>query len=264
MLERIIDFYVFVFARKRFLKFNKFLYRLSLSGLGILNYKTLAVSGERAFLKSYLLNKKGVVIDVGANHGDYTKEAIHVNGRMKFYAFEPHPKTFFKLAENLATYPNASLINKGLSSSSGVLTLFDYPGEDGSSHASLFEGVITQIHGSSAVVAHEVDVTTLDEFVESEQIEEIILLKIDTEGNELEVLRGSVNTLSAGKVKAIHFEFNEMNVVSRSFFQDFWKILGNYDFYRLLPNEMIEIKNYTPVSCEIFSYQNIIAILKEQ
>jgi len=77
------------------------------------------------------------------------------------------------------------------------------------------------------------------------------------------VLRGGIKTLKKKKIKAIHFEFNEMNVVSRCFFRDFWKILDQYKFYRLLPNGMLEIRNYTPLSCEIFAYQNIVAILDE-
>lgn len=263
MLEKLISFYVFWFARLRFSKFNKLLFRLSLSGLGILNYKTSTVSGERAFLKKYLQDKEGILIDVGANHGNYIKEALLVKPTMKVYAFEPHPQTFSKLSESLAGYDNVLLINKGLSSANGILNLYDYPSKEGSQHASLFEDVITEIHGSRIAVAHEVELTTLDDFVELEKIEKITLLKIDTEGNELEVLTGGRNTLSEGKIKAVHFEFNEMNVASRAFFKDFWKILDRYRFYRLLPNEMLEIINYNPLSCEIFAYQNIVAILQE-
>ena len=263
MLQIIINCYVFLFARSRFSKFNTLLYRLSLSGLGVLNFRDSAVSGERAFLRQYLGNEKGVVVDVGANQGNYTKEAVHINPGLKVYAFEPHPITFSVMTGNLAGYRNVALINKGLSSTRGVLTLYDYPNQDGSAHASLFEDVITEIHGSGVAVAHEVELITLDEFVASEQIAEISLLKIDVEGNELEVLRGAINTLSQDKIKAIHFEFNEMNVVSRSFFRDFWRLLRKYTFYRLLPNEMLKISNYNPLNCEIFAYQNIVAILEE-
>lgn len=264
MLEKMISLYVFLFARARFEKFNKLLFRLALCGLGVLNYKNSAVSGERALLKGFLPGKTGVLIDVGANQGGYTKEALGINSGLTTYAFEPHPKTFLRLSENLAGYENVIIVNKGLSSSSGTLKLYDYLNKDGSQHASLFEEVITEIHGSSDVVGHEVTLITLDDFVESEGIEEITLLKIDTEGNELEVLRGGKRILSAGKVKAIHFEFNEMNAVSRSFFIDFWKTLDKYQFYRLLPNDSLAIRHYTPLSCEIFAYQNVVAILRDR
>jgi hypothetical protein len=89
------------------------------------------------------------------------------------------------------------------------------------------------------------------------------LLKIDTEGNELDVLRGAINSINQKKIKAIHFEFNEMNVISRVFFRDIYLMLKDYKLYRLLPYGMTEINVYSPLFCEIFAYQNIVAILKK-
>lgn len=263
MLEKIIHIYVFLFANTLCEKFNKFLFRLSLGGLGVLNYKTSKVSGEHSFLKNYLPGKYGALIDIGANEGNYSAEALSFNAEMRVYAIEPHPITFEILSVRFKDNESVIIINKGLSSASGILNLYDYPDKDGSPHASLFADVITDIHGAGTTVSHKVSLITLDEFVEDQGIDEISLLKIDTEGNELEVLRGGIKTLKKKKIKAIHFEFNEMNVVSRCFFRDFWKILDQYKFYRLLPNGMLEIRNYTPLSCEIFAYQNIVAILDE-
>jgi hypothetical protein len=54
-----------------------------------------------------------------------------------------------------------------------------------------------------------------------------------------------------------------MNIISRVFFKDFFDVLPNYIFYRLLPGgKLLEIKEYSPLNCEIFAFQNIIAILK--
>ncbi|MGE0011514.1 MAG: FkbM family methyltransferase [Azoarcus sp.] len=264
MFEKIIDVYVFLFGRVYFQKLNKALYRLSLGGLGVLNYRTSKSSGEKVFLENYLKNCSGVLVDVGANQGSYAIEALGICKAMKVYAFEPHPITYVSLAHNVLRYPNIAAINKGMSSEIGVLKIYDYPGKDGSSHASLFEDVITEIHGAGTAVAHEVELTTLDEFVQAENIIEINLLKVDTEGNELAVLKGAANSIADRKIKAIHFEFNEMNVSSRVFFKDFWRLLQDYRLYRLLPNGMIEIRNYSPLGCEIFAYQNIVAILKDQ
>lgn len=263
MLQIIIAAYVFLFGRVRFQGLNKLLFRLSLAGLGVLNYKTSRVSGEKSFLENYFRDKGGVLIDVGANEGNYSLEALGVNQSLNVYSFEPHPITYSSLVRNVASHANVIPINKGMSAKNGVLKLYDYPNKDGSSHASLFQDVITEIHSAGFSVAHEVVIVTLDDFIESENINEISLLKIDTEGNELGVLWGGVKALTGRKIKAIHFEFNEMNVASRVFFRDFWKLLKDYRFYRLLPNEMLEIKTYTPLSCEIFAYQNIVAILKD-
>jgi FkbM family methyltransferase len=263
MFEKFLEIYVFFFGRAYFQNFNRALYRLSLGGLGILNHKSSRSSGEKNFLGKYLKNSSGVLIDVGANQGSYAIEALGVCKTLKVYAFEPHPSTYASLARNVSRHPNIIAINKGMSSVTGVLKLYDYPGKDGSSHASLFKDVITEMHGAGAAISHDVGLTTLDEFIQAENIIEIDLLKVDTEGNELAVLKGAANAIASGKVKAIHFEFNEMNVSSRVFFRDFWRLLQGYRLYRLLPSGMVEIKKYSPLGCEIFAYQNIVAILKK-
>jgi FkbM family methyltransferase len=262
MRELIINIYAWVFARPFFAKFNKFLFRLSLTGLGILNYKNSKISGEQSFLKNYLNDRKGVVIDVGANEGNYSAEILNFNQSIRVYAFEPHPVTFGRLVEKFKSNKKISVINKGMSSVTGTLQLYDYANKDGSSHASLFSEVITDIHHAVSAVSHTVNLTTLDEFVEEACIDEIILLKIDTEGNELEVLRGADKCLRSKKINAIHLEFNEMNVVSRCFFRDIWKALDGYRIYRMLPNGLLEIERYDSLHCEIFAYQNIVAIAK--
>ncbi|WP_342071495.1 FkbM family methyltransferase [Yoonia algicola] len=263
MLKTIRAVYVFIFARKRFARLNRFLFSLSLGGLGVMNYGSSAITGERAFLRKYLPNKTGVLIDVGANKGEYSTDALALNKSLRIFAFEPHPKTFKELAEVVEGYPTMTAINKGVSCTTGKLELFDYSDKDGSQHASLFKEVITDIHGAEGFVSHQVDLVTLDQFVSENSITEISLLKIDTEGNELEVLKGAKDTLAKGMIKAIHFEFNEMNVISRTFFKDFEKILNGYKFFRLLPNEMLEIRDYHALYCEIFAYQNIVAVLEQ-
>ncbi len=265
MLDWFISTYAFFLARPAFEKVNKFIVRLGLSGLGILNYKSPSVSGEKWFLENYLKNiKSGVVIDVGANVGNYTTDVLTLAPGLNVYAFEPHPVTFLKLARKLESFNNVKTINKGLSSKKSALNLYDYQESDGSSHASLYEDVITEIHGAGFAAAYKVELIVLDDFIDSEGIDEIELLKIDTEGNELLVLQGGSKAIESGKIKAIHFEFNEMNAASRTFFRDFWKILkNNYRFFRLLPSGMIEIRVYTPLGCEIFAYQNIVALRKD-
>jgi len=261
MFEFIFGAYRFLFARKFFYKFNKLINQMSLHGLGVLNYKTDKQSGEDYFLRNELkIMNGGVVLDVGANIGDYCSFLKRMNSTLNIYAFEPHPVTYQRLVSNTEKLA-IKVFNVGVGATEGRLVLYDYANNDGSEHASLHKGVIEQIHKGQAI-GHEVKVISLENFIAQHGIEKIELLKIDTEGHELEVLRGAANLLKNGKIKLIHLEFNEMNVVSRVFFKDIWDILPNYDFYRMLPDGLVPIKNYNPVFCEIFAYQNIVARLK--
>jgi len=261
MILSLVRIYRFIFARPMFLKWNNLLYRLSLSGLGILNYENSKVSGEFRFVNklSILSGLDGVIIDVGANQGAYSLMCAKARPGTQIYSFEPHPKTFLSLVRNL---PDSKFLcfNKALGAECKTLRLFDYKDEDGSSHATLYSDVIKEIHKKN-FTSHEVEVTTLDNIINENKIIKVSLLKIDAEGHELEVLKGASKAINKRMIMAIHFEFNEMNVISRSFFKDFVDLLPEYDFYRLLPSGMISIK-YSPLNSEIFAYQNIVAILR--
>jgi FkbM family methyltransferase len=204
--------------------------------------------------------KTGVIFDVGANVGNYAKKLRTSNLEATIFCFEPHPVNFDKLHQNMANL-NIKMLNVGVGSAEGKLKLYDYADEDGSSHASLYKDVIETIHKRRSV-EHEVEVIALDDFVVKNGIDRVNLLKIDTEGHEMSVLRGFERFIKSGKVDLIHFEFNEMNIASRIFFKDFWDFLPNYDFYRMLPDGLVPIKNYNPLYCEIFTYQNIVAKLR--
>ncbi len=123
--------------------------------------------------------------------------------------------------------------------------------------------MIKDLHKGNPI-SHTVDIIKLDNFVLEQNLSVIDLLKIDTEGNEFKVLLGCINALQDKRIKAIHIEFNEMNIVSKVSFKDFWDLLRNYDFYRILPGGgLLPIKNYSPIVCEIYAFQNIVAILKD-
>lgn len=261
MLNLIIGIYRALFARRIFYRLNKALYHCSLRGLGILNFENDEVSGEGRFIKRFLAEKPGgVVFDVGANVGNYSSKVLQTNPLLSVYAFEPHPRIFAALEKNVQ-HSNFTAINAAAGESAGTADLYDYAANDGSSHASLYQDVIESIHGAPST-HHRVEVVALGEFAKVNQIPSIALLKIDTEGHELNALKGIEDLLRSGKVEAIHFEFNEMNTASRIFFRDFWDLLPNYELYRLLPDGMVKLEKYSPVFCEIFAYQNIVALLK--
>ena len=264
MRDYIYSAYAFLFGRPYCYKFNKLLYMLSLRGLGILNYRNDYLNGEIGWLKSFLKNKiNPVVIDVGANVGNFSKSVFFANQDAIIHAFEPHPKTYNDLLTNIKACDNFHPNNLGVGDKEETLALYDYANNDGSSHASLYKEVITTIHGGNST-CHTVGVITLDEYLKKKNIDLINILKIDTEGNELNVLHGVREYLSEYKIQAILFEFNEMNIVSKTSFKDFWNTLESYELYRILPNgKLLRFPRYSPIYCEIYAYQNIVAILKK-
>lgn len=235
-------------------------YRTALKDMGVFNWDS-EENGEKLFLKNYLSAfTSPVVFDVGANRGGYLKLVKEVCNSALVYAFEPHPATYAVL-ETETKGLGITTFNCGLGKTDEKSLLFDYQGEDGSSHASIFREVIETIHQSDSV-SHPVRLRKLDDVVKELEIKQIDLLKIDTEGNELDVLIGAEQSIRSGMINVIHFEFNDMNVISRTFFKDFFDFLPEYDFYRLMPAGAIHIRTYIPWLCEIFAYQNIVCTRK--
>lgn len=262
MIEYLFKIYSFLFARKIFYRANKFLYMLSLRGMGILNFENKMISGEEHFLKQFLKGvERPIIFDVGANMGDYASLVKDICPTAEVYCFEPHPETFEKLSKKAERY-GFKAFNVGCSNENTKLHLYDYAESSVTSHASLYKEVIENIHKSNSR-AFMVDIIRLDDFVAEHNVEEIYLLKIDTEGHELKVLEGIQSYLSSRKVKAIHFEFNEMNVESRVFFKDFYDMLSDYLFYRMLPDRIVQLGDYNAILCEIFAFQNIVAIHRD-
>jgi len=258
----IINLYAYLFARKIFYKLNKLLYLISIRGIGILNFKNNQSSGEQHFLNSLRTRyrtREITVFDVGANQGNYSLAIKKLFPNAKIYSFEPHPKTFLKLNKTSGEN-DFNAYNYGIGDAKSELKLYDYAGneENGSEHASIFRDVIESIHKNSAQ-SFDINVITIDSFVKNNNIDSINLLKIDTEGNELNVLKGSSECLKNNKIDIIHFEFNEMNVVSRIYMKDFFDLLRNFKFYRMLSDGLVPL-TYNPLMCEIFAYQNVVAI----
>lgn len=249
-----------LFFRRAFYGIHKRMFLLSLGGLGILNYAHDRSASEDHVL-SRLTNGEPhwTIFDVGAHDGGYSRKLRACFPNAAVHAFEPHPTAFARLQAG-ASECGYIAHNLACSDAAGSLTLYDYPAEKGGSeHASLYPEVLSEIHAADAVTWN-VRAVTLDAFVKENAIARIDFLKIDTEGNELKVLRGAQKTISRGAIPIIQFEFNEMNVVSRVFFRDFYRLLPDYAFYRMLPDGLIALGDYQPLICEIYSCQNVIAI----
>lgn len=257
---------VSLFARPALARFNYRLLNILMKMVGINNYRNNHVSGEKYWIKTCLDRfQLQTVFDVGAFKGEYAKDLIHAGFNGRLFAFEPSASSFLALSNAIKVLDSEGrhrCLNLALSDQRGTATMFDY-GSAGTSHATMYEAVIADLHGTAGTPpeARTVNTDTIDHFCKTNQIQSIDLLKIDTEGNEFRVLKGAETMLREGRIQVIQFEFNEMNVVSRVFFKDFYDLLlPQYDLFRLLPSGLLPIQRYDPRQHEIFIFQNIVAV----
>lgn len=242
------------------------LYDLSLSGMNIGVDGAVTNSGELwvidFFAKHLPTDSGGIVLDVGANVGDYASQLIaRLGGRVKIFCFEPSRKTFEQLALRLATQKNVELFNFGFSDSEKTSIL--YSNASASGLASVYNRRLGHL-GINFAQREEIRLRRLDDFCEERGIKRINLLKLDVEGHELYVLRGAESLINANRIDFIQFEFGGCNIDSRTYFQDFFYLLNPYfEVFRVLKKGLAPVENYRE-AYEIFTTTNYLAISRRQ
>jgi FkbM family methyltransferase len=250
-----------LFARECFARFNSLLYSCAVRGLGCRQWENFRVSGEESFVQGFLKNhprlESPVIFDIGAHRGEYAKMVRGYGPSTRIYTFEPHPRSYQEL-KTLAASHRLVVLNLACAERSGSAELFDFADANGSRVASMDRNVFDK-HFRRPCRSYRVKTITIDRVAEDLGVDQIDLLKIDTEGTELNVLRGARQLIAAGRVGAIQFEINWMTALQRVFLRDFYEELPNHRFYRLLPASLLPLGTYRP-NLEIFQYQNIVAL----
>lgn len=139
--------------------------------------------------KLYSLIKPGmVVLDIGANIGETSMAFSKLAGENgKVISFEPDPQTFERLKKHLDLNGCANVIrvHKGLGQQEAELFLEE--GEHNSGGNRIAPGKQTQ--------GKKIEVTTLDRFIEENNVAKVDFIKIDVEGYEYNVLLGALKTI---------------------------------------------------------------------
>ncbi len=161
-----------------------------------------AIDHNDIIILSQVLQRLGadqVVLDVGANFGTYSialSRVVGPNGQV--HAFEPQRLIYNLLVGSVAlnSLTNVYCHNVALGGQEGRVEIpqFDYnqPLNFGSIEFTAEQREqLTQPRGHDPAKAEFVPLTTIDHF----QFPKVSLMKVDAEGMELQVLRGSMETI---------------------------------------------------------------------
>lgn len=173
----------------------------------ILPYNNLTYHIQNGLFESNLIqwskqfcSKDKIMLDIGAHTGTYS---INLSTYCKeIYAFEPQKMTYYALCGSIAlsNIKNVNCINKGLGSiqQCGKQQLHIISLDGGGSTLKLTDNM-------NEIDSEDIEVITLD----SMNIKDIGFIKIDVEGNELNVLKSGIETLKNSNYPKILFEMNE-------------------------------------------------------
>lgn len=220
------------------------------------NNSNSTTNGEEKILKEILPKlARGVVFDVGANVGNWSDFALSVEPSLKLHLFEPSKVTYEQCKKK--NWPRSIKIsNIGLGECNETLQLNIVSAAGGMNS-------IHKRHGVDSAVATSIEtikISTLDDYCESNNITHIDFLKVDVEGHELAVFKGSRKMLEKGAIEMIQFEYGGCNLDARVYLLDIWLLLTQYGFKinKIYPDGPRHIKSYTQ-TLENFKYANYLA-----
>lgn len=144
-------------------------------------------------VKNRLSLQPSLIFDIGANIGQLTFEYRRAFANARIYAFEPDPKTFEILKQNITSL-HASAFPLGFGDKEAVVRF-----DDSSEMSSIHHVAKDQDNDCLPLV----QITTLDSFCLYKSIEHIDIVKIDTEGHDLNVIRGASSLLNRGAIKVL-------------------------------------------------------------
>lgn len=194
-------------------------------------------------LSTYNKDKNTVILDVGANFGFLSMvwgQALSANDGV-IYSFEPNPfvsQTFHEtIVQNKRSNIHLSKIAVG--DMNGKIDLF-------------YNGASSNIESKDSMTDKpvNVEITSLDKFTETKQINRVDMIKIDVDGIEFDILHGAERLLENNKPILI-VETNDDGRIL-----DYLRSLG----YIILDMKLKKVSENSPIPHNIFGVHDSIYV----
>lgn len=199
-----------------------------------------------------------VALDVGANVGDYAEAVLRRMPQARVHCFEIVPSVHAELRARLGHEPAAVLNGFGLSDRDAEVAVSYYPD-------SRTESRIDALPRTMRTEVITGRIRRGDDYLAEQGIERVDLLKIDTEGHELSVLRGFGQALAQGRITVIQFEYGTTWLAARALLHDAYEALAPHGFAigRLFPDGVL-FRDYNPFRDEHFRMGNYVAVTRSR
>lgn len=168
-----------------------------------------------------------IFFDVGANKGQSIRNFRNQFPECTVHSFEPSPATYEQLKNSVQTGDGVSIWNYGLGSVSGKMKLLENSSSDMTSFLPLGEAGWGKIVNETWVT-----VKTVDQFCRDNKIQRIDVLKSDTQGFDLEVLKGADKMISEERIGLLYFEITFAKLYENMpLLSDIFEFLESRDFH---------------------------------
>lgn len=174
----------------------------SLAGFKVSRLSTKNVNGRFLWndLRVIIPNSSPICFDVGANAGQTLDNLLENFGSPIIHAFEPSTSQFQAL--NSRDFgKSVTLHHCALGSERKEAEFINYRSSDMSSFLTLDPSKENRFRDINEVSREMIRIDTVDHFLDTHNIQKLDLLKTDTQGFDLEVLKGARKSFERGAIQ---------------------------------------------------------------
>lgn len=190
------------------------------------------VNGEAELMRRLRPFSPRIILDVGANIGEWSMTALAHLPEATVHAFEISPPTSAKLIANAASAGDRLIVNSfGLTDKPGEIVLYHTPDVDtASSTVSHAMDVARSIHGVIRIEEIKVPSSTGDIYIAQKGLIHIDFLKVDAEGADMSVLKGFAGAFENKAIDVVQFEYGLVNLRTRIYLEDIYKFFARHGY----------------------------------
>jgi len=204
------------------------------------------------FIKKEKLDKINVFFDVGGHKGESIDFFLKNLKIKNIYSFEASPINFDKLNKKISVYKkrfketNIYIENIALGSEVKKATLKQFNESSSSTFSEIDENssyfkkkhrFLNRRKKKNFYENIDISIYPLADYLIKKKILDVDFLKIDTEGYELDILKGLKNDIK--KIKIIFFEHHYDNMIKKNYkFRDIHSLLVNNRFKKIYKSKM--------------------------
>jgi FkbM family methyltransferase len=215
-------------------------------------------NGEYRVLRAVMPESR-VVFDVGAHVGGWCEAVLAINPALEVHAFEPARDSFAALAAKRLV--QVKVTNVGLGAAAEARELFSFGADTQLRSLYRREGLEDDYKLETPVTGERIALIALDDYCAQHGVERIDYLKIDTEGHDLQVLRGARGMLGRRAIRIIQFEYGQANIESRDLLKDFFAFFRDYPYnLHKIHAEGYSLHLRYNARLDNFQYQNWLAV----
>ena len=222
--------------------------------------KLFSNSYEKAaimLLKKLRLDRELCIVDIGSYIGKFSENInknININIKKNFFLIDPNPYIkdkiilnfkykFFNLAINNSRSKKILYFNEAFPAAGTSLKKYIF-----SDNMYNWSRKIFFIRKKDLFKKIKVKTQYLDDFVVKNKIKKIDILKLDTEGNELNIFRSGKKSLKNIKLICVEVMDNKKNITNDKKIKSIQKVLGN-NFVLKYKKRIFSVSIFSNIVC---------------